>query len=208
MTVNVACGSQKSGLAPYKRLRPSTGSCSYGVEMPRLSLLLIVLGVLLAGCVSGSVSVFHEDWTTFKSPAGFSVDVPAPLNETVQQLNNPNLGPIETHFLVTTTPYGVRYAVIYADFPARYVNGVSAQQVLAESRAGDEKSLKAQATNLRELTVSGRPAIEYTIQRPTGMSTVRLMLDGRRLYSLSVTGAGAESSDLTRFLDSFMLTGV
>jgi hypothetical protein len=173
----------------------------------RILFLAAVSILCVAGCLRASVYVQpDEGWTSYASTAGFSVLAPAPLSETVKVLNNPNLGPIETHFLVTTTPAGVRYAVVYGDFPASYL---ASTDVLGDSRDGDARSLKASATNEQRLTVSGRPALDYRIETTNNVRRERLVLDGARLYAVTVTGTAeaADGDDARKFLDSFALTG-
>lgn len=132
---------------------------------------------------------------------------PASLTETVERLDNPILGPVETHFFATRISGGTRYAVVYADLPEAFIT--SAADVLAEARRSDERKLGGQATEQRELTAAGQPALEYRIETRHNVHRVRLVLAGTRLYALSVTGTAeaTDGPDARAFLDSFALVG-
>jgi hypothetical protein len=172
---------------------------------PRLGFVLLSAFVLaLTGCSVYSFQQRDDGWTTYTSGAGFTVDVPGPpFTETVKQLDNPNLGQLETHFLTSRASDGSRYAVVYADFPDAYVS--SGADVLGEALKGDEKQLGSRAIEPHSLTVSGHPALEYGIVRTKDAWATRLVLVGRRLYALSVTGTeeAVKNEQARRFLESF-----
>jgi hypothetical protein len=167
-------------------------------------LVSIPLAISLAGCSVYTYEQRDDGWTTYASGAGFTVDIPAPpFTETVKQLENPIAGPVETHFLTTRSADETRYAVVYADFLDSYIS--SGADVLAEALKGDETLLASKAMQSKSLTVSGHPALDYEIVRAEDARAVRLVLVGRRLYALSVTGTqeAIDSEAARRFLDSF-----
>jgi hypothetical protein len=173
-----------------------------------VSLPLILAALLtLAGCSFYAYQQRDDGWTTYMSGGGFRVDVPGPpFRETVEQLENARLGQLETHFLTTRASNGTRYAVVYADFPESYVN--SGADVLAEALKRDEENLRVQAVNPHAVTVAGYHALEYGVERPKDAWAVRLVLAGRRLYAVSVTGTAesVKSDDARHFLESFAVS--
>jgi hypothetical protein len=177
-----------------------------GPSRPSLPLFVAAL-LTLVGCSFYAYEQRDDGWTTYASRAGFTVDVPGPpFRETVEQLDNARLGQLETHFLTTRGSDGTRYAVVYADFPESYVK--SGADVLGEALKRDEENLQVQAVDPHAVTVAGYPALEYGIERPKDAWAVRLVLAGRRLYALSVTGTreSVKSDEARRFLESFSVS--
>ena len=95
------------------------------------------------------------------------------------------------------------YVVIYEDFPPSYTKGVPQDFLIArrDSFAKGKTMLSDKAIDL-----NGVPGREYTASDDQQNYTVRLFLQGSRLYTLFVVSSkGTTATQASQFLNSFRI---
>jgi len=141
----------------------------------------------------------------FESAAGgFRVLFPGQVTE--QSKTQPSrAGPIEAHlFNAETDEMG--FLVSYADHAPEVVKAAKPKAQLAAARdgvVGKDGKLLAE----RELSLEGKPGIEFKFEKDGMVATERAFLVGRRLYQVMALGPPGESRERAAkiFLDSFQL---
>ena len=159
--------------------------------------------------VAGTASAAGQQTQTIASVVGrFTVDFPAgeigesrdeiPLQgadkETVHQMG------VELHNGPASV---VEYVVIYEDFPPSYTKGAPQDFLVArrDTFAKGKTLLSDKAINL-----NGVPGREYTASDDQQNYSVRLFLQGSRLYTLFVVSTkGTTATQASQFLDSFQI---
>lgn len=173
--------------------------------MRKLHVWFAVMVLLIAGVVSAE----GQQTQTIASVVGrFVVDFPDgqigeatnvyPLDgsdkETVHQMGvNVDNGPASHEV----------YAVIYEDFPPSYTKGAPQDFLVArrDTFAKGKTLLSDKAINL-----NGIPGRQYTASDDRQNFTVRLFLQGSRLYTLFVVSTkGTTATQAAQFLDSFQI---
>jgi hypothetical protein len=165
--------------------------------------LLLVMGILLAGCG-------ETTWSEFSSAEGaFSVLMPGTPTEQTQTQDT-ELGTIDVHSF-TFEQNGVAYLVGYNIFPAAVTEAATPDSMLDGARGGQVEAVKGTLMNEEEITLGaylGRD-LEIQIENSDGTSSLRsrIFLVGDRLYQVMVVGPKGQSTspDTTKFLDSFKL---
>jgi hypothetical protein len=97
----------------------------------------------------------------------------------------------------------VEYVVIYEDFPPSYIKGTPQDFLVArrDTFAKGKTMLSDKAINL-----NGVPGREYTASDDQQNYSVRLFLQGSRLYTLFVVSTkGTTATQASQFLDSFQI---
>jgi len=173
-------------------------SCVVGVL-----LLLLTVGILLAGC--GGTT-----WSEFSSADGaFSVLMPGTPTEQTQTQDT-DLGPIDVH-MFTIEQGEVAYLVGYNVFPAAVIEAATPAAILDGARDGQVETVKGTLLSEKEITLGAYPGrdLEIQVEGSDGASSLRsrLFMVGDRLYQLVVAGPKGQSTspNTIKFLDSFKL---
>ena len=156
----------------------------------------------MAGCVS---SIRFFSLATFTSVDGhFHIDVPGGTM-TDQVMPSSGIFAGSTVHGLTRDADGLRFAVLYGDADPSYLASVSIETALATVEQGNVNSTKGTQTSDLPIIVDDQPAREQRIASPTASYRFHLVFVGRRLYSISVTGSGADiaSAEATTYLGSF-----
>ncbi len=175
------------------------------MHMKRILIWTLLAALILAGCSKSSV--------TFRSEAGgFTVTAPAALKEQPQSMDTSG-GKIDSHTFAVERK-NITYVAAYTDFQEEIVNNSDPQTLLNNARDSIVASLAGFL--LRENSVStdnypGRElSVAYTMSNgKTGVMTARIYMVKTRLYHVMAMSSDADYKDpsITRFLDSFKLTG-
>jgi hypothetical protein len=102
------------------------------------------------------------------------------------------------------------YFVHYRDLPAAPKDEAARQAAL--DAAGDREVAKypgSRQESRTKTTLGGDPAVDVYVAHPdTSLTYVRLVLSGKRLYAVGISGPGLDpqSMRLKKFLDSFRVT--
>ncbi len=159
--------------------------------------------------VAGVASAKGQDTQTIASIVGrFSVDFPAgDVQESKQAIALEGSDKeIANEMSVTVgdgSAPGVVYMVIYEDFPPKYTKGAP-QDFLVKERNTFMK-VKTQLSD-KVIDLSGTPGREFTASDDQKEYTVRLYLQGSRLYTLFViSGKGTPAKQASAFLSSFQI---
>ena len=141
----------------------------------------------------------------FESAAGgFSALFPGVVREQVKT-QSARTGTIDTHvFNAETEEMG--FLVSYADHAPEVVKAVGPRAQLVAAREA-VVGTKGRLLTERELTLQGKPGIEFRFAKDGVVATERAFWVGRRLYQVMALGSPGETHDraATIFLDSFKL---
>jgi hypothetical protein len=158
---------------------------------------------------AGVASAAGQQTQTIASVVGrFTVDFPegqigeatdvVPLEgadkETVHQMG------LEIHNGPTSV---VEYVVIYEDFPPSYTKGTPQDFLIARR---DTFAKGKTMLSDKVIDLNGTPGREYTASDDEQNYTVRLFLQGSRLYTLFVVSSkGTTATQASQFLNSFQI---
>lgn len=168
-------------------------------------ILAIVGGIgLLLGIVLVIWGMVEGNWTTFTSPAGrFSVELPGNPKETVKQVPLP-IGPPMNATEYRYQSGNMEYLVEYVDLPQRigidFLHAGFQSQIAKDIPGG----------SLKTSNKLGPTSYEYQISiTPNGHATRRLIIEGNRVYILTIAGPSLREGDerIGRFMNSFKITG-
>lgn len=161
---------------------------------------------MLAAC--GSAQVTTE---SFVSEAGqFTIETPAPFEETQQSVETP-VGPVEIRTFTAETEE-TAYVVAYSDYPPEMVNQTAPEELLDSSRDGAVNNLGGTLVSEEVIDLQGNPGRSLVIntegQNQAATINSRIYLVDNRLYQiLVVTPQGGEAAAAAdQFLNSFDLT--
>jgi hypothetical protein len=173
--------------------------------MRKFQLWLAVVVLLVAGAASAA----GQETQTIASIVGrFTVDFPAgEIGESRDEIPLQGADKETVHQMGVAVGNGpastVEYAVIYEDFPPSYTKGAP-QDFLAARRDTFMKG-KTQLSD-KAIDLNGIPGREYKASDDQSNYTVRLFLQGSRLYTLFVVSAkGATATQASQFLNSFQI---
>lgn len=157
-----------------------------------MKLRTCLLGMLLIGIVGCGTSVpKSEDWTTFKSPAGYSVSMPSKPKKQSQSADGQTidmyLSEVGKYFAVMTMAINMPAQIDIKDKEL-------VKTMLDNSASEFMGSLKGKVTEQKNVTIAGKyPAKEFTgtFDAPgVGKSVMRgrVILTKKALISLNVAG--------------------
>lgn len=135
---------------------------------------------------------------------GFRVLFPGPVREQVKTQPT-RAGPIDAHvFNAETDQMG--FLVSYADHAAEVVRAAKPRAQLAAARDG-VVGKAGKLLSERELSLQGKPGLEFKFEKDGVVATERAFLVGRRLYQVMALGPPGDTHDRAAkiFLDSFQL---
>lgn len=171
----------------------------------RFCQLLLVGALLLTACESTAVTT-----EAFSSEAGqFSIETPAPFEETQQSVETP-VGPIEIRTYTAETEE-TAYVVAYSDYPPEMVNETDPQMLLNSSRDGAVTNLGGTLVSEEEIELDGYPGrslvISANTQNQAATINSRIYLVDNRLYQILVVApeGGEDAAVSEQFLSSFDL---
>jgi hypothetical protein len=159
--------------------------------------------------VAGTASAAGQQTQTIASVVGrFTVEFPAgQIGEATDEDSLPGGGKETVHQMGVAVGNGpesrVEYVVIYEDFPPGYIKGAT-QDFLAARRDTFAKG-KTMLSD-KAIDLNGIPGREYKASDDQYNYTVRLFLQGTRLYTLFVVSTkGTTATQAAQFLDSFKI---
>lgn len=144
-------------------------------------------------------------WQTYNSTAaGYSVDMPIPVKESVKDLEKPG-----EKIYTASVSYGKgAFVVSVSDMnPDRLSKGAEAN--LDFLRDVSLKALGAKANNEKSEKVGQYPARRFDHSGGSYSGTTRIILVNRHIYQMYALGPDgyAQTPEALRFLNSFALTG-
>jgi len=172
----------------------------------RLCQLLLIGTLMLTACESAQVAT-----ESFASEAGqFTIETPAPFEETQQSVETP-VGPIEIRTFSAETEE-TAYVVAYSDYPSEIVDQTPPEELLDSSRDGAISSLGGTLVSEEEIEIEGNPGRSLVIstdanQNQAATINSRIFLVDNRLYQVLVVAPdGVENTAVAdQFLNSFDL---
>lgn len=168
--------------------------------------LLLSIALFTAACERNSTAT-----TEFISEEGqFSIDAPAPLEETQQSVQTP-VGPVDIYTFTAETDESA-YVVAYSDYPPAIVDETDPEMLLDSSRDGAISNLGGTLVSEEAIDLEGNPGRSLVIStndaanEPATINS-RIFLVENRLYQVLVVtpedqDTQAASAD---FLESFDL---
>jgi hypothetical protein len=109
------------------------------------------------------------------------------------------------HAFTTSSSTGLRFAVLYGDASADYLQRTPIDAALAEQERASIASTHGTLVDSHPAAVAGRPGRELRLTAGSKAYAFRLVFVRSRLYSISVTGAlgQVDQGEGKVFLDSF-----
>ncbi len=168
---------------------------------------------LLLTCLLVTGPIDDWEWTTIDSAQGkFKASFPSVPVESNDVIKT-DLGEIQYHQLMSETANGqIAMGVSFNDYPEQILNQ-PAKDLLDGGRDGAVKNLNGKLIAELEISLSGNPGREFTVQGGEGESRLfyhtRVYLVGTRMYQLQVIRIGDTPLDaeaVVKFFSSFELT--
>jgi len=172
----------------------------------RLCQLFLMGALMLTACESNQVAT-----ESFSSEMGqFSIETPAPFEETQQSVETP-VGAVEIHTFTAETE-DTAYVVAYSDYPPEIVNQTDPQVLLDSSRDGAVSNLGGTVVSEEVIDLEGNPGRSLVINTEANQDQAatinsRIYLVDNRLYQILVVAPdnSADAEVSQSFLDSFDL---
>jgi hypothetical protein len=169
---------------------------------------LLLAALLLAGCGSSS------KWKEFRSKVGnFSVKAPVALEEQPQS-SDLSIGKASAHTYLAESD-GILYAVAYTEFRQEIIDAGDPEEMLSNARDTMITSLSGELVLETRKSLGNFPGRELVVDTimpdyKYGVMKARIYLVNNRLYQVMalVDKMNADTSAITRFLDSFKLIDV
>ena len=144
----------------------------------------------------------QSEWVEFAAPDGrFRAEFPKEPD--VEPGEEPNEATIQAAVGPTA------YTVYYFELPEFDQSTTTPQMVLDGAREGSVANVQGQQVSHEKVTIEGQPGQAYRIEIPSqqAIGEHRILMVGKRLYSLSVVGPKSEFDDsrARKFFDSFAL---
>jgi hypothetical protein len=167
--------------------------------------LALVLLILLPSLEKAGLSLTRFNrWQTYTSQdGGYSVELPGKPHEEIRRVPGPTTS-VLMRYVATQAPdrSGV-FGVAYLDLPP----AIQDPRAAAAQMECTPQRLKGQLLSKYDVNVQGYRGREYKVQREQGVTTVRTLLVGRRIYELIVNAPSQNEGGEVRerFLSSFKL---
>ncbi len=177
------------------------------MRKPILLLIVLVLACCLASCSAPATP------KEFKSEAGnFSVMTPAPLQDSVQQVETPS-GEVALH-LFTGQADEIAYVLGYCDYSPELAKLDYAERMLDGARDGAVENTKGKLIAESSISLEGHPGREIVVQiaredQPPMILKGHFFMVKNRLYQVTVVSPRSRAQDkaIDDFLQSFKLLG-
>lgn len=169
--------------------------------------------VFLIGCQKSNQETAQKytpraAWKEIRPPeGGFSVKMPGDPTPSTSTSEIPD-GPVTFHFF-TLEYLDSWFSVQYADYPDKYVQQRSPQEMLDDAQGACIVGLQSKLISQQDISLNQYPGRDLTLQNTAGTLVIkaRLFLVGNRIYQVTVrTIPKTENLKyVLEFLNSFKL---
>jgi hypothetical protein len=170
----------------------------------------LVLGLFICGLASGCAEQPSEPVLFESRAGGFSILVPASLQEKTQDVES-GFSKMTVHAFIGGTDL-LRFFISYLDYDEEVLTELKADEILRQAQAQLVSSPDAVVLSEAEITLNGYPGREITFDtgeesNPELSVKARIFLVGPRLYQIMVMIPKGDVGTVSNnaFLESFSL---